>query len=217
MGIPDDVINSGTTGAWNGKAIPMQSFYSSLDGWVVRLLRDLCKQIIDPLLMLNFGMVHEYETPFKPLAQQAMEQQGEGDGGSPNGTPQDMQGNDPNQTGIPGANDQPQQQPEGDQNGKPIGMSLFRAQELVQRAKELSLLRLSVDTDESSDIDYDMTPQRIEALAEILASIFGDHAEEALDKILPEDKPLKLSVWKESEGWVCLHGDRKSTRLNSSH
>lgn len=75
MEIPDDVINSGTTGAWNGKAIPMQSFYSSLDGWATTLLRDLCVQIIDHLLVLNFGKKHEYETPFKSLGKQAMEDQ----------------------------------------------------------------------------------------------------------------------------------------------
>lgn len=75
MEIPDDVINSGVTGSWDGKSVPMQMFYASLDGWVIAILRDLCKQIIDHLLMLNYGFVPEYETPFMPLGEQAMELQ----------------------------------------------------------------------------------------------------------------------------------------------
>ena len=202
MGICDDVINSDATGAWAGKKIPLQSFYSTLDCWVTTLLRDLCSQIIDHLLLLNFGRKIEYETAFKPLAKQAMEAQGMGDGGDPNGTPQDMQGDQQGQpqNGVPGANDEPQQQP---QQPKPVGMSLAEkvgtgeldVRELLVRAKELSLVRLSAATSDDSEKEYEYTPERIEALAEILSSIFGDHAEEALDKILPADKPMKMSSW----------------------
>ena len=208
MGICDDVINSDSTGAWAGKKIPMQSFYSTLDSWVVKLLKELCVQLIDPLLVLNFGRKVEYETAFKPLAKQAMEQQGQGDGGDPNGVPQDMQGNEqPGQTGIPGGNDEPQPQPQADANAKPVGMSLadqvgsgaIDVRDLVSRAKELSLLRLSSATGDQTDNEFDYSPERIEALADILASIYGDKAEEVLDAILPEDKPMKLALWNPSD------------------
>lgn len=214
MGICDDVINSDATGAWAGKKIPMQSFYATLDLWVTKLLRDLCTQIIDNLLILNFGRVIEYETPFKPLAKQAMEQQGMGDGGQPNGTPQDMaggpEGNEPGQTGIPGANDDPgqQQQPQPpEQQQQPYKMSLAEVigrgeidvRSVVDRAKRLAYVRLSADVGVSPDEDFEYTPERIEALAEILASVFGDSAEDVLDKIIPEDKPIKLAVWNPSD------------------
>ena len=211
MGICDDVINSGETGAWAGKKIPMQSFYATLDSWATKLLRDLCHQIIDHLLILNFGHKCEYETPFKPLAKQAMEQQGMGDGGQPNGQPPDSMGdgNEPGQpgesgqTGIPGANDQPQ--PQSDGTAKPIGMGL--ESKLTDIFRECSrVVRLSLDSDgddspkrDETDKDYEYTPERIEALAELLASVFGDQAESALDKILPEDKPIKLAVWNPSD------------------
>ena len=94
MEICDDVINSGTTGSWDGKSIPMQSFYSGLDGWAIKILRDICTQIIDPLILLNYGKKHEYETPFKPLAKQAMERQNQTekqDAGKPQDSPNNPQ------------------------------------------------------------------------------------------------------------------------------
>ncbi len=202
MGICDDVINGDSTGAWAGKKIPMQSFYATLDAWVTTILRDLCEQIIDHLLKWNFGKVIEYETPFKPLAKQAMEQQGQGQQqtGMPQDAPGQQPGQDGPQTGIPGANDEPQQQPQM-ANMQPVGMSLVASGELtpfdmVARAREIAIMRMSVDGDDS---DFELTPQRIEAIAELLAAIYGDHAQEALDKILPDDKPIKLAVWNPSD------------------
>ena len=135
MGIPDDVINSGSTGSWDGKAIPMQSFYSSLDSWAIRILKDVCTQIIDHLLILNYGRKVEYETPFKSLAKQAMEahaaEQGADKGSvqdSPFGNPQGF--NQPEQ-----ATDQPEQ---------PITLSLEGIGSVLS-ASRAAIARLSVD------------------------------------------------------------------------
>ena len=193
MGIPDDVINSGSTGAWNGKAIPMQSFYSSLDSWVVQILRDLCSQIIDPLLRLNFKNIPEYETTFKPLAKQAMEQQNQNQA-SPKGMPQDMQGG-MNLAGDPGVMD-PQGLPQPQQ---PIAMGLSSNDDILEYARsvfKIVTMGAGAVDDENA---FEFNSDRIEALAELLASIFGDKAEEVLDEILPKDKPITLSVWNPSD------------------
>ena len=88
------IDDSGETGAWAGKRVTMGSFYSSLDHWIVQICMDLCEQIIDPLCMMNFGKVPEYELRHKPLAQQAMEQQGNA---APGASAQDTQGAQPQQ------------------------------------------------------------------------------------------------------------------------
>jgi hypothetical protein len=168
MEICDDVINSDATGAWAGKKIPMQAFYATLDVWAVRLLKDICKQLIDPLLVMNFGKVLEYETPFKPLAKQAMEQQGEGDGGDPNAGAMDGMQLDQNgmpQTGIPGQSPE-QQAPQPPQQQQPIGMSLaeqigrgdISATEIAAECQRV--VRLSVNSNaqnESFSVSEDIT------------------------------------------------------------
>ena len=73
--IPDDVIQSETTGAWAGKRIPMAAFYASLDSWVDKILEDLRVQVFEPGVMLNFGKAEDFAVTHKPLAKQAMEQQ----------------------------------------------------------------------------------------------------------------------------------------------
>lgn len=74
---PDDVLSSGETGAWAGKRVPMSAFYSGLDRWAGAVIRDLDKCVIRPLVVLNFGGEADYSITHKPLAEQAMEQQGE--------------------------------------------------------------------------------------------------------------------------------------------
>lgn len=78
LGIPDDVLTSeGMTGAWAGKAVPQQAFYTSLDGWVTQIATGFQRQVVDALVYINFGQVLEYEICFKPLADQANEQSGD--------------------------------------------------------------------------------------------------------------------------------------------
>ncbi len=170
MEICDDVINSDATGAWAGKKIPMQAFYATLDCWAVRLLKDICRQIIDPLLVMNFGKVLEYETPFKPLAKQAMEQQGEGQQDPSQGAMDGMQldQNGMPQTGIPGQSPEQQAaaQPQQPQQPQPIGMSLVEqvgrgdisATEIAAECQRV--VRLSVNSNsqnESFSVSEDIT------------------------------------------------------------
>ncbi len=95
MGIPDGVIDDAGTGAWGGKRIPMAAFYASLDSWVVTICNELTEQVLEPLVMWNFGQAHDFEIDHKPLAEQAMEQQSNAGGGM---QPQQQQ---PGQPGGP--------------------------------------------------------------------------------------------------------------------
>ncbi|HHM11973.1 MAG TPA: hypothetical protein ENJ16_00350, partial [Planctomycetaceae bacterium] len=91
LGIADDVLSSESTGAWAGKRIPLAAFLNGLDIWVSAMLQDLTKQILQPLVLANFGDVR-FEVQHKPLAEQGMEQQGETQGGSPGGPASPAQG-----------------------------------------------------------------------------------------------------------------------------
>jgi len=71
--IPDDVLTSEGTGAWQGKQVPMQAFFTGLDRWLAQVIQVITVQILEPLVLLNFGP-EEFEVKTKPLAQQAMEQ-----------------------------------------------------------------------------------------------------------------------------------------------
>lgn len=75
IGIADGVIDDGGTGSWAGRRIPMAAFYASLDAWMVAIIGDLTRQVFEPLVMLNWGRAEEFEIRWKPLAEQAMEQQ----------------------------------------------------------------------------------------------------------------------------------------------
>lgn len=76
MEIPDDVLTAEATGAWAGKIVPMSAFYTGLDLWLRRIILNLKRQVIDKYVILNFGRLYWYEITTKPLALQAMEQQG---------------------------------------------------------------------------------------------------------------------------------------------
>jgi hypothetical protein len=76
--IPDDVIKSEMTGAWQGKQVPMQAFFTAGDVWLANLFMDFRTQILDDLVKLNFGSDIEYEIETKPLAEQAFEQMQDG-------------------------------------------------------------------------------------------------------------------------------------------
>lgn len=81
MEIPDGINDDdGTGGGWAGKRIPLMSFYSSLDTWVVQIIRDMVTQILKPMVKDNFGDV-TFHVSHKPLAEQAMEQQSNAGGG----------------------------------------------------------------------------------------------------------------------------------------
>lgn len=141
--IPDDVIES-ETGAWAGKRIPMAAFYNSLDLWVMAIIGTLTEQLLEPLVMLNFGRAEEFSVTHKPLGQQAMEQQG--DAGQGQGSQQPGQSN-PQQPSA--GNPQQQYQAGPQQPGMPpqqrmgldpveaVGHGVLNAAELVQAAREV--------------------------------------------------------------------------------
>lgn len=155
--IPDDVIES-ETGAWAGKRIPMAAFFSGLDVWLVGLLGDLVTQILEPLVLLNFGRAEEFAVTHKPLAEQAMEQQGQagqGQGQTPGqGQPQQQGGMfGPPESGprpAPVANQQLQQPPQQFQRPQlqlqtrmsldpelAVGEGVLSAAELVKAARKV--------------------------------------------------------------------------------
>jgi len=74
MEIPDDVITSEGTGAWQGKQVPMLAFYCNADRWLNQVVRVVVTQILEPLVLLNWGKPEEFEVTTKPLAEQAMDQ-----------------------------------------------------------------------------------------------------------------------------------------------
>lgn len=77
--IPDDILTSENTGAWNGKSIPLMAFYQGLETWRSSIV-NAHKASLDLAVESNFGPNQHYELTAKPLAIQAMEQQqGEND------------------------------------------------------------------------------------------------------------------------------------------
>lgn len=88
--VPDDIFTADSTssGAWAGKKVPLSAFYAGIDCWVVQIIKDLCRCIFEPLVMLNFGKAEEFQITHKPLGQQAMEQQNQPQGGQPPGQQQ---------------------------------------------------------------------------------------------------------------------------------
>lgn len=74
MEIPDDVLTSEGTGAWQGKQVPMLAFYTNADRWLAQVVRAVVTQILEPLVLINWGQAEEFEVTTKPLAEQAMEQ-----------------------------------------------------------------------------------------------------------------------------------------------
>lgn len=92
--IADDVLTAEQSGAWNGKLVPLMAFYTGIDRWRASIInRCIVPQIIDYLVQINYGP-QVYEVKAKPLALQAMEQQGaskspgaQSQGGGPNDFP----------------------------------------------------------------------------------------------------------------------------------
>lgn len=61
MGIPPEVARAEGTGAYAGRRIPQQAFYSVLQEIVQDLITDLDEQILQPLVQMNFGFHEDYE------------------------------------------------------------------------------------------------------------------------------------------------------------
>jgi hypothetical protein len=62
MGVPPEVARAdGDAGAFAGRRVPQQAFYSSLQEIVQELLTDLDDQILRPLSFMRFGRAADYE------------------------------------------------------------------------------------------------------------------------------------------------------------
>lgn len=166
--IPDGAINNDGSGAWEGKTLPLAAMYAGLDTWVTQILTDL-RKTIDPLVEMNFGPGQEYEICHKPLALQAMEQQGE----KRQGGPQEEQPD-------PFAQMQPNQYRMSLDPVEAVGRGVLDAGELVKAAR--TAIRMSVAPMVDVETDDDGT-ERATAIAELLTHLYGDDAESHFDEI----------------------------------
>jgi hypothetical protein len=167
--IPDGAINNDGSGAWEGKTLPLAAMYAGLDTWVTQILTDL-RKTIDPLVEMNFGPGQEYEICHKPLALQAMEQQGEKRQGGPQEDQQDpfaqMQGGQYRMSLDP---------------VEAVGRGVLDAGELVKAAR--TAIRMSVAPVVDVETEGDDNNERATAIAELLTHLYGDDAESHFDEI----------------------------------
>jgi hypothetical protein len=184
IGIPDGILNDDGGGAYAGKRIPMAAFYASLDVWLVQILNDLSEQIFEPLVMLNFGQAIDFQIDFKPLAEQAMEQQSNAGAGDPMGG-EGMMPPGMMPPGEEGGDMMGGEDPAGDGLA---GMFGEEPQQMSIDAAKQSI-RFSADASEDDDVQ-----ERAELMAEILEGVFGDEAEAKFDEIFTDDS-LKMSSW----------------------
>ena len=130
MEIPDGAISNDGAGSWEGKSLPLAAFYSGLDSWVVQILCDI-RRTLDPIARMNFGTDVEYEITHKPLAQSAMELQGQKQAGTDQG--QAMHG-DP--SGMMNPADQGMQQRMGTLDPvDAVGRGVLSASSIVDAAR----------------------------------------------------------------------------------
>lgn len=81
MGVPDEILIAGDTGAWAGRRIPMSVACAGLDVWATHTIRSIDEQCVSKLVAWKFGAGQQYEVTHKPLAEQEAENQGEMGGG----------------------------------------------------------------------------------------------------------------------------------------
>lgn len=202
IGIPDGVIDDTGAGAWAGKRIPMSAFYASLDTWIIQIINDLTEQILERLVLLNFGKAEDFQITHKPLAEQAMEQQSNAGGGQPEAQ-QQQPGGIPGMPQMPGQggpganlygvnNDSGQAQgPQPARMGlEAIGEGVLSAAEMVKAARDV--IRMSVESDE---IDPDEAREQATLIAEILTHIYGDEAEDKFDEIFGDAPAQRMASW----------------------
>lgn len=143
MEIPDDVLTSEGSGAWQGKQVPMLAFYVNADRWLAQALRGVVTQQLEPLVLINWGRAEGFEVTTKPLAEQAMEQMKATD--SNQAAPQ-QDGQMPPQQGMPQRN----------------GQQPVRQGSTFQRRKPgLGQQRFSLD--DSSDIEQLVGSEQVQA------------------------------------------------------
>lgn len=78
MGIPPEVARAEGTGAFAGRRIPQQAFYSVLQEIVQDLITDFDEQVLQPLVRMNFGSNEDYEIECFGLLRTTPEEESEG-------------------------------------------------------------------------------------------------------------------------------------------
>lgn len=147
--IPDDYLISGDTGAWAGKRVPMQAFFTPLTLEALSLVATITP-FIEALVMLNWGKAIDFEIGVKPLDIQAMEQQqgggapppapgGQQEGDMPGGFGEfdqggGEQGGMPGLPGMPGGDEEPFQL--GFNIEAAVGGGLVRAEDVVDAVEK---------------------------------------------------------------------------------
>lgn len=197
MEIPDGAISNDGAGSWEGKSLPLGAFYSGLDSWVVQILCDL-RKTLEPLARMNFGDDVDFEICHKPLAQTAMEQQGQKRAG-PDGGGEGFQGDPSGMMDDPSAAYRPQRMGTVFDPVEAVGQGVLSATAIVDAARRAldakSPLRLSavvVDADEADDTE-DGT-DRAQSIADILTHVFGDDAESHFDEMFGSEVQ-KMATW----------------------
>lgn len=84
LGVPPEILTADGTGAFAGRAIPMQSFFASEQELLVAITIDMVEQILEPGVLLNFGPVPFDVRPFPLLEKEEQETAGtDGSGATP--------------------------------------------------------------------------------------------------------------------------------------
>lgn len=65
--IPDEVLITQITGAWQGKKVPLEAFWNNLRRFGMLILRDVVHQIIEPGVLWNFGKAYDFEVSLLPF------------------------------------------------------------------------------------------------------------------------------------------------------
>lgn len=196
IGVVDGIMDSdNNTGLGNEKSVAMDAFFSTLDVWIVQIINDLVEQVLEPLVLLNWGKAIDFQVCHKPLGEQAMDRQKGGQqqpGGMPGmpgqGQPgQEGGGGDPLQGLFGGAGGgEDDQQPMQPQMMSLVGQGLVTTSELVQAAN--NVIRMSLEKKKDDD------DQQARLIAEILTHVYGDDAESKFDEIFG-DEAQRMSSW----------------------
>lgn len=218
--IPDDVITSEATGSWAGKTVPQQAFYTGLDRWGRALIGDICRQIIDPLLVLNYGKKQEYHVTLKPLALQMLEQQ-QAQGGQQN--PNQQGGDDNGGLGdLFGGDDGGGQPPNNPQGGQAMSLRRRNVAEalvgsgILDAGKIVEATRLALEGRRR----FDLSPGAVKVEDGTTYTLNTNHRWERQDSDAPEDSPGSAPGKQTAEhrSWAKKIADAvKSTEHHAVH
>lgn len=196
MGVPDGVLKADDAGSWQGRLIPMQILYATLDPWVTTILRDIREQLLEPGIINNWGKVIPFTVQHRPLAEQAMEQQrspGQAGGGmdpsmmDPSGGGMDPSMMDPSMMDPSGGMDPSMMDPT--QQGQRMGLFDSIGRGVSQATPWLRAARMAIDAKTSDDVK-----KKARIIAAILTDLFGEDAESHFDEIF--GSAVRMGVWK---------------------